>query len=389
MPSVVNDLSASPGVGSGRASDPLVAVVLPPREGFGPGRSGAIGLIVRRRVATPGFRTLVVGGPQAGPCYPDIEFRALRPAWWRPGNVNIRFAEAVSSLLRRVAPALIEVHNRPEIALHLARRLQRTPITLLLNNDPQEMRAARSHGERATLMRHLALVMGSSDYLRGRFLEGTGAPREAFVVVPNCIDLTEVPRLPKENLILFVGRVVQEKGPDVFVSACAVALPQLPGWRAEIIGADRSSEDSPGTEFVRSVQATARAAGVTMTGYRDHPVVLEAMAKAAIVVVPSRWPEPFGITALEALASGGALIVSPRGGLPEVAGDAAVYVDPDDASAIAAAIVRLAQVPAARAALGEAGRQRARQFDVHAVMAQLAELRRRVLSGTQAPLAAD
>jgi glycosyltransferase involved in cell wall biosynthesis len=208
-------------------------------------------------------------------------------------------------------------------------------------------------------------------------------------VVPNCIDLSEVPRLPKENLILFVGRVVQEKGPDVFVSACAVVLPRLPGWRAEIIGADRSSEDSPGTDFVRSVQATARAAGVTMTGFRDNPVVLEAMSKAAIVVVPSRWPEPFGITALEALASGAALIVSPRGGLPEVAGEVAVYVDPDDAGAIAAAIVRLAQDPATRGALGEAGRQRARRFDVQAVTAQLAELRRRVLTRTQTPLATD
>lgn len=384
----MNDLSASPD-GSGSAPDPLVAVVLPPREGFGPGRSGAIGLIARRWVATPGFRTLVVGGPQSGPSYPNVAFQALRPAWWRPGNVNIRYAEAVSSLLRRAVPALIEVHNRPEIALYLARRLPRTPVTLLLNNDPQEMRAARTAGERMTLMRHLALVMGSSDYLRGRFLEGTGAPREAVVVLPNCIDLAEVPRLPKENLILFVGRVVQEKGPDVFAAACAAALPQLPGWRAEIIGADRSSEDSPGTDFVRSVQATARAAGVTMAGYRDNPVVLEAMAKAAIVVVPSRWPEPFGITALEALASGAALIVSPRGGLPEVAGEAAVYVDPDDASAVAAAIARLARDQAARAAQGDAGRQRARQFDVQAVVARLAELRRRVLSGTQTPLAAD
>lgn len=385
----MTDLSASPDVSTGAAPDPLVAVVLPPREGFGPGRSGAIGLIARRRVATPGFRTLVLGGPQSGPSYPNIAFQALRPAWWRPGNVNVRYAEAVSSLLRRAAPALIEVHNRPEIALHLARRFPRTPVTLLMNNDPQEMRAARTPGERSGLMRHLALVMASSDYLRGRFLEGTGAPREAVVVLPNCIDLTEAPQLPKENLILFVGRVVQEKGPDVFAAACAVALPQLPGWRAEIIGADRSSEASPGTDFVRRVQATARAAGVTMAGYRDHPIVLEAMARAAIVVVPSRWPEPFGITALEALASGAASIVSPRGGLPEVAGEAALYVDPDDAGALAAAIVRLAQDSAARAAQGEAGRHRARQFDVQAVMAQLTELRRRALSGAQTLLAAN
>ena len=55
------------------------------------------------------------------------------------------------------------------------------------------------------------------------------------------------------------------------------------------------------------------------------------MTRAAIVIVPSRWNEPFGLTALEALACGAPLIVSPRGGLPEVAGEAAVYANPDAA----------------------------------------------------------
>ena len=96
-----------------------------------------------------------------------------------------------------------------------------------------------------------------------------------------------------------------------------------------------------------------------MLGYRDHPEVLIAMARAAIVVVPSRWPEPFGLVALEALASGAALICSPRGGLPEVAGDAAIYADPDRPAEIAAAIRTLASDEGRRAALAEAGRERA------------------------------
>jgi UDP-glucose:(glucosyl)LPS alpha-1,2-glucosyltransferase len=360
--------------------DPLVAVVLPPREGFGPGRAGAIGLIAHRRLITPGFRSIVVGGPQSGAPYPGVTFQPIRPAFWPPGSTNIRFAAAAASWLRRVAPDLVEVHNRPEVALRLARDLPHVPVTLLLNNDPQEMRQARSAAERTIMMADLAMVMTSSDYLRGRFLEGTNAQPESVAVLHNCIDLSAVTQLPKEPLILFVGRVVAEKGTDVFVAACATALPQLPGWRAEIIGADRFNKDSPVTDFVRGVDATARTAGVTMAGYLDHPGVLDAMARAAIVVVPSRWPEPFGITALEALACGAALVVSPRGGLPEVAGDAAAYIDPDDANSIAQAILRLAQDPAARAALGEAGRQRARQFDLPVVAARLATLRHEAMA---------
>ena len=369
------------------AATALVAVVLPPREGFGPGRTGALGQIARRLVATPGFRTLIIGGPQSGPVFPNVAFVPVRPAFWRPGNVNFRFGVAVSHRLHQVNPDLIEVHNRAEIAVQLARRFPRVPVTLLLNNDPQTLRTARSAADRTALLRQLALVMTSSNYLRGRFLEGVDAAAGTVAVLPNCIDFAELPQpQPREKLILFAGRVVPEKGPEMFAAACAIALPQLPGWRAEIIGADRFSEASPDTAFVRTVRAAAHAAGVAMTGYRDHPLVLEAMARAAIVIVPSRWQEPFGLTALEALANGAALIVSPRGGLREVAGDVALYIDPDQPRSIADAIRSLARDPARRSALGEAGRERARQFDVPATSARLAALRRDAIAGLRRQL---
>jgi UDP-glucose:(glucosyl)LPS alpha-1,2-glucosyltransferase len=361
---------------------PQVAIVLPPREGFGPGRAGAIGLIARRHLATPGFSTVVVGGPQSGPPFPNAAFHLVRPSSWWPGNVNLRFAHAASRVLRQMAPALVEVHNRPEIAVWLARRLPHLPVTLLLNNDPQAMRAARTPAERATLLRRLALVMTSSEYLRGRFLEGVDATAGSVAVQPNCIDFAELPPpRPRERLILFTGRVVPEKGPDMFVAACSRVLPQLVGWRAEIIGADSFSETSPDTAFVRRVQKAAQDAGVTMAGYRDHPLVLEANASASIAVVPSRWPEPFGLTALEALASGAALITSGRGGLREVAGDAALYADPDNPAAIADAILTLARDTPLREALGAAGREHARQFDVPVTVSRLAALRWGVLAG--------
>jgi UDP-glucose:(glucosyl)LPS alpha-1,2-glucosyltransferase len=371
------------------AFEPLVAVVLPPREGFGPRRSGAIGLIAHRRAAIPGFRCVVFGGAQSGATYPDIAFRAVEPSFWHLGNVNIRHVSAMMPMLRRAAPALVEVHNRPEVALRLAQRLPAIPVTLLLNNDPQEMRASATPEERSELLRRLGLVMTSSAYLRGRFQKGLNSAEDAVAVLPNCIDLAAVPSRPKEKLILFVGRVVAEKGTDVFASACAMALRQLPDWRAEIIGADRSHDGGPDTDFIRMVRGTATAAGIAMPGYRDYPAVLDAMARAAIVVVPSRWPEPFGLTAVEALASGAALVSSPRGGLPEIGGNVAVYIDPDDAGSIASVLSDLAQDPARLEVLGEAGRQRAKQFDAPVIAAQLAELRRGVLTRSRPELAAD
>ena len=363
-----------------QSADPLVAVVLPPREGFGPQRTGALGLLARRYAGTPGFRTAIYGGVQDGPVFVGIDFTPIKPTIWWPGPTNVRFAIAVANALRRVRPALVEVHNRPEIALAIAARLPDIPVTLILNNDPQEMRGAQTSAERGTMLRKLALVMTSSEYLRGRLMEGVADPAHPPSVLPNCLDLTELPPpRPRERLILFAGRVVAEKGPDAFVLACAAALPHLRGWHATVIGADRFRVDSPETAFVQSVRAAAEKAPVAMAGYRDHPEVLEAMARAAIVVVPSRWPEPFGLVALEAMASGAALICSPRGGLPEVAGNVALYADPDKPEEIAAAIRSLGRDEVRRNQLAVAGRARARQFDLPVIAAQLAGLRRGVL----------
>ena len=158
-------------------------------------------------------------------------------------------------------------------------------------------------------------------------------------------------------------------------------MPHLPGWRADIIGADRFRADSPDTGFVRSVREAAEAGGVRLLGYREHPEVLTAMARAAILVMPSRWQEPFGLTALEAMASGAALVCSPRGGLPEVGGDAALYADPDDPPAVTSAILALAKDPARLAAMAQAGRRRARRFDLPDAVAMLHTLRRDILAG--------
>jgi glycosyltransferase involved in cell wall biosynthesis len=360
----------------------LVATILPPHEGFGPASIGAVGNVARLLATAPGFAALILGGPQAAPPYRDLPFQAVRPALWWPGNVNLRYGAALTRVLRRADPELVEVHNRPELALMLARRLRPRPVTLFLHNDPQEMRRARSAAERTRLLDALAGVVTVSDYLRGRLLDGVAPPRRPPAVLPNPIDLAALPPPPaaREPLILFVGRIVPEKGPDIFAAACATALPRLPGWHAAMIGADRFRTDSPDTAFSRRVSAEARAAGVRMLGYCDRVAVLRAMARAAIVVVPSRWQEPFGLVALEALASGAALVCADRGGLPEVAGDAAIYIDPSDPAALSAAILALAEDPARRAALGQAGLQRARLFHAPLIAARLAALRRQVLA---------
>jgi len=356
-----------------------IAIVLPPREAFSPAAVGAIGLLVHRLAVQPTeFHPLVFGPPVAAP-FADVSFRPVRPRWVLAGAAG-RYAAGVVRALSGVVPALVEVHNRPALALALARRLP-APVLLVLHNDPQGMRRARTPSERRALLDRLAGVVTVSAFLRDRLLEGVEAPPRPPVMLPNCIDLAALPPpVVRGRTLLFAGRVVADKGADSFVAACALALPQLPGWRAEMIGADRFGADSPETPFLRALRPRAAAAGVTLLGWRPHGQVMAALAGAGIAVVPSRWSEPFGLAALEAMASGAPLLCSGRGGLAEVTAEAAVRIDPDDPAAMARAMVALALDPSRRAVLERQGRARAALFDAPAAAARLDALRRDALA---------
>ena len=352
------------------------AIVLPPKEGFSAGAVGAIGLLVHRLVRA-GAEGVVLGRDCAAP-FADVRFEPVRPGlgFSRAG----RYAAGVAAAVRRLRPGLVEVHNWPEVALRLVRT--GVPVTLILNNDPQGMRGAKTAAERTVLLGRLAGVACASEWLRGRMLEGVPG---TVAVLHNCIDVPPPPSLVRERLILFAGRMVADKGADVFVAACAQALPGLPGWRAEMIGADRFSADSPETPFLRALRPAAAAAGIVLRGHQPNDVVLEAMGRAAIVAVPSRWAEPFGLVALEAMAAGAALVASPRGGLQEVGGEAAVYADPDRVGDWVGAFRALAGDDGLRGRVAAAGRARAEGFGADAAAERLLEWRRYVLGVTPSP----
>ncbi|HEX7391122.1 MAG TPA: glycosyltransferase family 4 protein [Acidiphilium sp.] len=343
-------------------------MVLPAREGFGPERAGAIAMIVRRLALAS--RARVIGARQAGPVYPDIAFEAVA------GRSALTYGVTVIRRLQALRPAIIEVHQQPRLARMIALAVPKARVLLFLHNDPQAMRGLRTAMERRLLLTALHRVVCVSDYLRERYMAGLPAS-DRLAVLPNPLTLTELPprAVVRKREILFAGRIVADKGVADFIAACREALPALPGWSARIVGGDRFGPDSPETPYVRAMRNAAGEAGIAFEGYRPHSYVLAAMAEAAIVAVPSRWPEPFGLTALEAMASGAALIVSRTGGLPEVAGPVARYIPPGDAMALAEAIRHLATDDATRDGLTCAGIERAARFDTFAVHARLQALR--------------
>lgn len=335
-----------------------VLSILPPRERFAPDEAGAIALLVHR-MAEPG--EVVLGSPPTTCPYADVPFVPV-PAVLFPFSGAGRYRAGVARVIGRLRPDLVEVHNRPDLALALSQRFPHMPLVLVLHNDPCGMRGCKTARERTALARRVAVV-AVSGWVRERFL-AHGA-QGCVTVRPNVLDLAALPApaLARDNVVLFVGRVVADKGADAFVQACAAVLPRHPTWQARMIGADRFGPHSPQTQFLTEVQAQAQAAGVSMAGYQPHAQVLQAMRHAAIVVVPSRWAEPFGMAALEAMGCGAAVLTSRNGGLPEVAGQAALYASPDDLPGMVDALERLIADADLRAHMGQAGRARAQMFD--------------------------
>lgn len=373
-----------------------IAVVLPDKERFGPSASGAVGLMVRdlAREGAPDGAMTVLGLDPGEPPFSGCDFRALhrgRLARLLRGRRNA-YAAAVRTALGEIAPDLVQVHNRPALALDLARACAPVPVILALHNHADTMPGARSASERCRLATTLSAVICISDHVRERFLQGVATEVASKVVTirrglaPAAMPPAS-PFAARRREILYVGRLNAEKGADAFVAACARVLPARPGWTARMIGAAWYGRDARQTPFVTALRPAAEAAGITLAGFRPNDETLAAMAQTAIVVLPSRWAEPFSRVALEALACGAALVASPRGGTREAAGDAALYADPDDVDTLAATILRVAADDELRAALHEAGLRRAAEFTIAATARDYSALRRRVLAGRTGPVA--
>lgn len=183
----------------------------------------------------------------------------------------------------------------------------------------------------------------------------------------------------QDLVVVGVGRLEIEKNFDCLVEALAKTddKHQIKGW---IIG-----DGSQRKELEAMITRLGVQNRVKLLGYRKD--VKDLLAAADIFVLPSK-AEPFGMSAVEAMMSFLPVVGTIGPGLgtivdPDVTG---ILVPPDDASALAGAIRRLAEDPSYRHKLGEAGRMRAVQRFSSDIMAEkLVSIYRDVLANTNRP----
>lgn len=226
-----------------------------------------------------------------------------------------------------------------------------------------------SRGEADRIVGEASAVICVSDALADdtrRLLPRALASR--VVVVENPVDTIRfVPATQRREgpvRVLFVGRMIPEKGADVLARAAA----EFSAEQVEFtfIGSQGFNPAAPLSAYEELLRGIARAhpsAALTFLPFLDRDELPQRYADADILVVPSRWAEPSGLTIAEGMASGLAVVASDVGGIPSVVGDAGVLVPPDDPAVLAVALTHLIEDAQTRAALAKAARLRAEKRD--------------------------
>src|ERR1700676_2801621 len=184
--------------------------------------------------------------------------------------------------------------------------------------------------------------------------------------------------LPGRCAIGCFGRVRAQKGSDVFVDAMCRLLPRYPDFTAVLVGAITPEQSGFANDLKKRIEAAGRQARIVITGELESEEVQRWYRRLTIYAFTSR-NEGFGLTLIEAMAVGAALVASRAGAAELVVEDGVtgVLTPSGDVEALVAALEPLMRDPALAAAMGERGRARVlAKFSLDAEAAAIAEVYR-------------
>jgi glycosyltransferase involved in cell wall biosynthesis len=162
-------------------------------------------------------------------------------------------------------------------------------------------------------------------------------------VIPNPYDstlFTQPKSIPRDRDLVFVGRLVSEKGADLLLNVMAILKCASPGIRLTIIG------DGPERGALENQAANLKLLNrVRFAGPLDQDQVAKELQRHKVLVVPSVYTEPFGVVALEGAACGCWVLGSDGGGLPEAIGPAGMTFRRGDLTDLCDKLMKVLNAP--------------------------------------------
>lgn len=245
------------------------------------------------------------------------------------------YLEFCLQVARSRAPWLIHVHNEAKLLPSLRKEVRSAVLVLHVNDEV--VTRCQPH-ELIDLSSACDLILACSRYIAREIedafskAEVKAPPLEVFYNFvdieeynPSVIDLPRLTtlrnrlRIAGQPVILFVGRMIEQKGPHLALRAFRKLLASVPEARIVCVGAPWYSRKNE-SQFIDSLQAEFQdlSKHVCFTGYVDHSDMPLYYALADAVCVPSIWDDPSPFVTYEAQAMARPVITSRRGGIPEI-----------------------------------------------------------------------
>jgi glycosyltransferase involved in cell wall biosynthesis len=287
--------------------------------------------------------------------HPELVPQGVEAVELEARSQNLRMAVRLPRLLRRLRPALAHflyvvppAYRGPSVVTVHDLSFERLPRLMSL----RDRTLFRTLVPRS--VRRAERVLTGSEWTKRDLVERYGLSPERIMITPYGVDSVFKPNGQgggESPYALFVGAIQPRKAPLAALEAISLVDDDL---RLVLVGPEKRG----GNEVRAAVRRLGLERRVELAGHVGLQELAALYRGAACLVFPSRY-EGFGLPVLEAMASGTPVVATRAGAIPEVAGDAAVLVPPNDPAALAGGIERAL---ADRERLVAAGLARARRY---------------------------
>ena len=230
---------------------------------------------------------------------------------------------------------------------------------------------ARFTGQARDAAARADIVIAVSEFTRSQVISLLDVTPAKVRVVHHGVRRLDYREVERQKIILTVGAIQKRKNIARLVEAFETVDRS---WKLVLAG----SSGYGGGEILARIQGSPARERICLPGYVSARDLAGWYAQAAIFAFPS-LDEGFGMPVLEAMAAGTPVVTSNRSALPEVAGDAAILVDPEDTGALGQALRDLTWKDDLRDELSRRGKERARLFTWERAVAETWNLYRELL----------
>ena len=310
--------------------------------------------------------------------HPDVRFDFC----YRPHRFFRSWRAAVPRNARRRLLAEPLGPRGAELFHGLNQRLPRIPLRCAITTfhdlfvltgeySTPEFRARFARQARDAAARSAAVIAVSA-FTKSQVVSLLGVEPSKVHVVHHGIRRLDLPAVAREPVILSVGAIQKRKNIARLVEAFETVDPT---WRLVLAG----SCGYGATEIRARIEKSPARGRISVPGYVSPAELAAWYARAQIFAFPS-LDEGFGMPVLEAMAAGVAVVTSNRSALPEVAGEAAIQVEPESVEALGQALRDLTRNEELRRELVQRGTARALLFTWEKAVRETWEVYRKVLS---------